>query len=71
MLVYYYLTSLFEYRFADAVYYQLLRPEFVQSWKKRLSADAFVGFGHDRAAEHQQEIVAATRHLLDVLCPQS
>lgn len=50
--------------------YKLLRPEFVASYEKPLSSDAFSAFGiHDHAL-HNAEVVQATTHLMTRVIPR-
>lgn len=49
--------------------YKLLRPELVSRYPKPLSSDAFSLFGRDNSAEHDAEVVEATRFLLDKVIP--
>eukprot|EP00727_Mastigamoeba_balamuthi_P001851 m51a1_g11663 hypothetical protein (1053) ;mRNA; r:493-4759 len=49
--------------------YQLMRPEFVRTYKKPLSPDAFSKFGDHDAREHDDEVREATRYLLEQEVP--
>ncbi|KAL6059841.1 Clu domain-containing protein [Balamuthia mandrillaris] len=50
--------------------FRLLRPEFVREWPKPLCSDAFSGFiKHFDMEQHNEEIKAATRHLISVVIP--
>eukprot|EP01129_Flabellula_baltica_P001758 TRINITY_DN1167_c0_g3_i1.p1 TRINITY_DN1167_c0_g3~~TRINITY_DN1167_c0_g3_i1.p1 ORF type:complete len:1479 (-),score=312.24 TRINITY_DN1167_c0_g3_i1:5-4441(-) len=53
-----------------SMFYNLFRKEFMQKYSKRLSADAFSGFGRINAEEHNDEILAATQYLKEHLIPQ-
>src|SRR3990167_8950166 len=50
-----------------AVFYHLLRPEFIQIYKKQLCCDAFSGF--DRDETNRIELRKATKFLHDILIP--
>jgi Clustered mitochondria/Zinc finger, ZZ type/Translation initiation factor eIF3 subunit 135 len=49
---------------------KLLRPQLLKSFGQALSSDAFTGFGRHDAAIHNAEVVAATKHMFDVLIPR-
>lgn len=50
--------------------YNLLRSEFLSSWKIPLSSDAFSGFGMHALKEHNAEVGEASLHLKSVVLPR-
>lgn len=50
--------------------FQLFRPEFVASYSKPLSSDAFTGFGSHNAGEHNNEVAEASTQLESVVIPR-
>lgn len=54
-----------------SVFFRLLRPEFVKTYKERLSPDALVGWGRadPRQPDYNQQILHATLFLREVLVP--
>ena len=53
-----------------SIYSQLFRPEFVKTYMPHLSSDAFSGFEDPEQLTFRADIVAATRHLEEVVVPK-
>src|SRR5690554_1116853 len=51
--------------------YNLLRPEFVQSYLVPLSSDAFTRFGAHDSDIHNEEVSQATEKLLEEVAPKT
>lgn len=48
-----------------------LRPELVRGFRQPLSSDAYTVFGRHGAAQHNEAVRAATRHLVESVCPRT